>query len=99
MTLTCGVALAATGMISLSTTNLSSGTVKDQFLLSGENVVHGFYTHQHRVIHVSNFLAPGAKAAARVDSLFEQRRLQYSQSLVPSQCRDRIRIIHHTMIA
>src|SRR5277367_15576 len=72
--------------------------VKDFFLVAGQNIVDRFDAHHHRVIHVADLIAPGAKASARVNSLIQQSRLQHGQSLVTAERRDRIRVSDDPMI-
>jgi hypothetical protein len=57
---------------------LSLLTMEDSFVFPCQNVIHGFDAHHNRVIHVTDFVTPRSKTAARVDTQFHQRRLKNS---------------------
>src|SRR5271167_313585 len=73
--------------------------VEALFFVARQDVVGGFHSHHHRVIHVADFITPCAEASAGINPLLEQRRLQHGKGLVAAERRNGIRISHDAMIA
>src|ERR1700685_10126 len=76
-----------------------SGTVEDKFFFSQKRVIDGFYAHHEGMVHVPNFITPGAETAPRIDPLLHQGRLQNTQSGIPFESRNWIRVSDSASVA